>query len=56
MTEILLIKNMELQDQVLRFSLTGKAILKKNIIKVKGILFPNILVQVSSKLVEKYGF
>ena len=38
---------------VLRY-LKGKATLKENIIKMKDIiLFPNILVQVSSKSVEK---
>ena len=34
-------------------TLKGKATLKKNIIKMKDILFPNILVQVSYKSVGK---
>ena len=34
-------------------NLKGKAILKEIIIKMKDILFPNILVQVSYKSVEK---
>ena len=35
------------------FGLKGKATLKENIIKMKDILFPNILVQVPYKSVEK---
>ena len=34
-------------------TLKGNATLKENIIKMKDILFPNILVQVSYKSVEK---
>ena len=40
-------------SRVLTISLKGKATLKENIIKMKDILFPNILVQVSYKSVEK---
>ena len=42
-----------LSEILYQWKLKGKATLKKNIIKMTDILFPNILVQVLSKSVEK---